>query len=65
MAKHNFIIGLGDDKGNVVGTQCTHCSKIVSYQNGVVPADILAEECEDEEDVDQAAPRVVRGATEG
>jgi uncharacterized OB-fold protein len=63
MAKRNFIIGLGDEKGNVVGTQCAHCSKIVFYQNGVVPADILAEECEDEEDVGQAAARV-RGATD-
>jgi hypothetical protein len=64
MAKHNFIIGLGDKDGTAVGTPCAHCSEIVFYRNGVVPPEILAEECENEEDVNQPAARVVREAAE-
>jgi hypothetical protein len=60
MRKHNFLIGLRDEKGNVVGAKCAHCSKIVFYQHGVIPPAILAQKCENEED--QAAARVVREA---
>jgi len=64
MAKHKFAGVVGDNAGNVVGTRCSRCGKIVKFKNaGEIPADILNEECKPE-DASQAAARIVREATE-
>jgi len=64
MAKHKFQIPEGDKAGNVVGTRCVRCGKIVEFVNaGEIPEDIQAEECTPE-DASQAAARIVREATE-
>jgi hypothetical protein len=64
MAKHYFVIALSENDV-VVGTQCARCSQIVFYVNGVVPDEILQQECPvKREDFSQAAARIVREATE-
>lgn len=64
MAKHKFLIGVSDDRGVVVGAQCVRCSQISLYdKTGKVPDDIRNEECESE-DVNQAAARIIREATD-
>ncbi|MHB1938059.1 MAG: hypothetical protein ACYCOR_15935 [Acidobacteriaceae bacterium] len=64
MAKHKFLIGLSDKDGNVVGTKRANCSLEVVYVKGAVPQQILLQECPRRgEDVNQAAFRVVREAT--
>lgn len=64
MAKHKFLVAVGDNAGNVVGAQCVRCGKIVKFENaGKIPEDIRAEECTPE-DTSQAAARIVREATE-
>lgn len=63
MAKHNFLVGKQDEKGNWIGTQCVRCGKIAFYKDGKIPEDISAEECK-REDASQAAARIVREATE-
>jgi hypothetical protein len=65
MAKHNLMIGIQDEHGATVGTQCARCHQIVLFENGRVPEYILKQECHTKrEDVNQAAARVVRAVTE-
>jgi hypothetical protein len=45
MRKHKFVNRLIDGIGSVVGAQCAECSKIVNCKDGVVPPEILKEEC--------------------
>jgi hypothetical protein len=63
MAKHKFLIGVGDNSGNLVGTRCARCGKIAKFENaGNIPEEIQSEECTPE-DASQAAARIVREAT--
>ncbi len=62
MAKHDFSTSVTEG-GTVVGAQCVRCSQIVLFENGKVPADISAEKCS-REDLNQAAARIIREATE-
>ena len=45
MAKHKFLIGLVDKGGKAVGTKCANCPLEVFYVNGVVPQEVLLQEC--------------------
>lgn len=64
MAKHKFLIGVSDERGVVIGAQCVRCSQISLYDKaGKVPDDIRDEECR-REDMNQAAARIVREATD-
>ena len=63
MANHKFHIGISEN-GVQVGVECVRCSQIVSFENGKIPDEFKTQECP-REDVNQAATRVVRGATEG
>jgi hypothetical protein len=64
MAKHYFVIGLSENDV-VVGTQCARCSQIVFYVNGVVPEEILQQECPVErDDRSQAAARIATETAE-
>lgn len=62
MAKHRFLTALTED-GAPVGAQCARCQVIVLFVDGVIPEDIRNQECV-REDVNQAAARVIREATE-
>ena len=52
-----------DEHRTIVGAQCIRCGRIAMYENGKVPDDIQAQEC-DKEDASQAAAGIVREATE-
>ncbi len=62
MAKHKFLSGVTEN-GVVVASQCAKCGQIALLENGRVPDDIAMQECS-REDVNQAAARIVREATE-
>ena len=62
MAKHKFLVGVFENDINV-GARCVRCGQIALFENGQVPEDIRAQECQ-KEDSSQAALRVVREATE-
>jgi hypothetical protein len=49
----------------VVGAQCVRCEQIVLFMNAEIPEDIREQECPAKhEDVNQAAFRTMREATE-
>lgn len=66
MAKHQFLVGMNDDKGNLAGAQCVSCGQIALYVNGKIPADIYNQECrrKSRKDMNQTAARIVREANE-
>ncbi len=60
MAKHKFISGVTKN-GNIA--QCARCGQIAHFEKGKVPDFIAAQECPREnvnEDVNQAAPWIIR-----
>jgi hypothetical protein len=64
MAKHKFENSMMES-GLLAGVVCTRCGQVVPFENGRIPGDIAAQECPvGREDVNQAAARVVREATE-
>jgi hypothetical protein len=66
MEKHKFLLGVSDERGVVVGAQCVRCAQISLYdKTGKVPDETRQEDCPVErEDVNQAAARIIREATE-
>ena len=63
MAKHKFLIGLKDDKDNIIGARCSRCGKPTLFVHGQLPEEVRDEECV-KEDFSQAAAKIVREATE-
>lgn len=63
MAKHQFKLGIVNNKGAVVGARCIRCGKAAIYEKGKIPTEIQNQNCVPE-DASQAAARIVREATE-
>ena len=56
MAKHKFLIGLKDDKDNIIGARCARCGKPTLFVHGQLPEEVRDEECV-KEDFSQAAAK--------